>query len=114
MISIYVSVIRGVASRSIKSINESIVLIPLIPLVDSDPHHKMRVRPRQLDLGEMLQAWIPTRERSRLLTHIAATGKRFDVRADEKLLLVISGDRILGASPKRHLVCWTVGLTRYG
>jgi hypothetical protein len=27
---------------------------------------------------------------------------------------VISGDRILGASPKGHLVCCTVSLTRFG
>jgi hypothetical protein len=31
-----------------------------------------------------------------------------------KILLVISGDKILGASAKGHLVCWTVSLTRYG
>src|SRR5262249_22165718 len=43
MISIFVSVIGGVAIRSKKSINESIVFIPLIPLVRSDTHHKMRV-----------------------------------------------------------------------
>jgi hypothetical protein len=40
MISICVSVIRGVATRSKKSINESIVFIPS---VRSDAHHKMRV-----------------------------------------------------------------------
>jgi len=40
MISICVSVIRGVATRSKKSINESIVFIPS---VRSDAHRKMRV-----------------------------------------------------------------------
>jgi hypothetical protein len=40
-------------------------------------------------VGAASQRLIPTGERSGLLTHIAATGKRFVVHADEKLTAAV-------------------------
>jgi hypothetical protein len=45
---------------------------------------------------------------------LASHKRAYKNRLYDKILLVISGDRILGASPKGRFVCCTVSLTRFG
>ena len=51
-----------------------------------------------MNLGDFGQPWIPTGERSGLQTHIAATEKRFVVRADEKLTAFVELEAAIRSS----------------
>jgi hypothetical protein len=49
---------------------------------------------KPVGVGAASQQWIPTGERSGLQMHIAYNGKRFVVRADEKLTAFLELERV--------------------
>jgi hypothetical protein len=63
----------------------------------------LTISAKPVGVGAALQPWIPTGERSSLLTPIATHGKRFVVRADEKLTAFLELESAICALGKDQL-----------